>query len=307
MEEENRESVISIKSVSFKDEDVKFQIGLRMDFGKIQCTERMDKIRALGIEPSNNAISIVHEFESETAAENMVTKVNEFKAVAGPQIGKPMELLESIKAVGKKVVVSLRLPPEAVEPLSKLEDVSKSMGDFASRHQFLEFKIADCRNLNEIISDTTVSALSKALEAMCIKFTLSMNKLMPIKVAEFISTMAPGPAQAQVMLAGHAVAAFHHLKLEIELREPNEDMKQVLKNHILMGIIGGSQMLYGMGEQYGFMEVAKNGGAQTTAMLCLSPILSFEFTIFAPTAVQAIEKAASPEFAEKAMSGASPS
>ena len=101
--------------------------------------------------------------------------------------------------------------------------------------------------------------------------------------------MAPESEKSKVMLVGHSVATFDHIRLEIELREPSEAMKEAFKNEMLMGLMGLSQMLMSMGEQFGFMDVVRNGGSQTTATLCLSPILSFELGIYAPTAIEGVE------------------
>jgi len=291
--EGNNESLISVKCANFKDEDVKFQIHLRVDFGKQQCTERMEKIKEYGIDPSNNAIVIVHEFPTEDGAQKMAEKINELKTMLAPQIGKPAELFESAKAQGKNVVASLRIPPEGAGPLAILDAAAANFGDFASKHQFAEFKIADSRSLKDIVFDQSSGVIAAALQALCIKLTLNLNHELPIKVADFICTMGPPESEAKkIKFVGHSVATFHHLKLEIELREPNEAMKQVLKNEVLGGIMGLSQMVYGMGTQFGVVDLLKNGGTKTTAWLCLSPILSFEFGVFAPTAVETIEQAA---------------
>eukprot|EP01022_Parablepharisma_sp_SALTPOND_P018736 TRINITY_DN3103_c0_g1_i1.p9 TRINITY_DN3103_c0_g1~~TRINITY_DN3103_c0_g1_i1.p9 ORF type:complete len:316 (+),score=58.93 TRINITY_DN3103_c0_g1_i1:10033-10980(+) len=291
---DNRESLISIRSVNFKDEDIKFQLSFRMDFGRNECAERMNKIKSLGIDPSNNAVAVTHEFVSEEAAQAMATKINEFKAAMGVQLGKMMELCESVRAEGKKVVVCLRLPPEGAAALSILEAVAESMGDFASKNQFLDFKFSNSATMKEIMSVTNASLVANVLQSLHMKLALSLNKELPVKIAEFVSSMAPESEKSKVMFAGRMASAFHHFNIEVELKDAKESAKQAYKNEIMMGMMGVSQMLFGMGEQFGFIEAAKNGGSQTTVMLCLSPILSFEFGLYAPTALEALENAANP-------------
>ncbi len=292
---ENRESLFQIKSAGFKDSDVKFQISLRLDFGRAQCSERMNKIKALGIDPSNNAIAVVHEFPNEAAATAFVAKATEMKTMLAPQIGKPAELLESIKAEGNKAVVTLRFPPEAAAPLGILEAVAGSMGDFADKHQFAEFRFANSRSLKDICTDQSASPIALAVETLCVKLVLSLQKDLPIKIADFVSQMAPESEKPHVALAGRAFAAFHHFKLEMDLKEPTEAMKQIAKNEAAMGLMSVAQMAVGMASQFGCMDVVKNGGSQTTATLCLTPILSFEFTLFAPTVVETLEKLSTPQ------------
>lgn len=293
---EIRESLISIRSANYKEAEEKFAISFHMDFGTNECTDRMNKIKALGIDPSNNAVAIVHEFATPEAAQKMVDKVNELKAAMGEQMGKLTELFESIKADGKRVVACIRFPPEAAAPLGILNAVAGTMGDFVSQHQFIDFKIADSKGMLDILNDPASPAAS-AMSAALIKLTLSLHKDLPVKIADFIQTMAPEHEKPKVQMVGQVASSFHHFKLEIELREPTEMMKQAYKNEILSALIGMSQMALSMAEQFGFTEAIKNGGSKTTAMLCLTPMLSFEVNVFAPTTVEAMEKAAAPEFA----------
>ncbi len=290
--EGNRESLIQIKCEGFKESDVKFQVALRMDFGKAQCSERTKAIEALGITPGANAVTVVHEFVSNDAAAAFVTKLNEFKAgmgasMLGPHIG----LIESIRAEGPKVIACVRAPAEVIAQLAILDMAAGTMGDFADKHQYVEFKISDSHTLKDIFTDEKTSPLAVALEALCIRLTLSLNKDLPIKIADCICQLIPGPQQDQIKLIGSSIATFHHIRLEMELREPNEAMKQIAKDQIMMGLMSASQMVLGMAQQFGFADVIKNGGSKTTAMLVLSPILSFEFSILAPTALETLEKA----------------
>lgn len=289
--EGNRESLIQIKCENFKEQEVKLQLGVRLDFGKSVCTERINKIKELGIDPGSNAVAIVHEFPTDAAAEAFVTKFNEFKAGMGASMmGDKLEMLESIKANGKKVIGSLRIPADLVGHLQILDAVASSMGDFADKHQYAEFKIADSRSLKEIFTDEVASPLAIALQGLCVKLTLSLQKDLPIKIADFVCQMAPESHRPQIQLVGNSVATFHHIRLEMELREPSEAMKQIAKNEIMMGMMSVAQMAMGMMMNFGFQDVVKNGGSETKAMLCLSPMLSFELNILAPTAYETLEK-----------------
>ena len=128
-----------------------------------------------------------------------------------------------------------------------------------------------------------------AVETLCIRLALSLQKDLPVKIADFVSSMVPESHRAKIKMAGSTIATFHHLKLDLELREPNESMKQLGKDAIMHGLVQVSQMAMGMGGQLGFIEVAKNGGVKTTAMLCLTPILSFEISLLAPTTLETLE------------------
>ena len=289
---ENRESVISVRSANFKDGDVKFQIGFHMDFSTIDCTERMNKIKEIGIVPSENAIVAVHEFPTEEAAEEMVNKINELKAVFGAQTEKIEKLIESVKKVGKKVVVCARIPPEATAPLVILEMMSGSMGDFAAKREFVDFRISHSKELKDILDSQNSSIAANVLDAMSIKLVLSLNKEFPVKMAEFLASLAPEHEKERVKMMGHFISSFHHLRLEVELQDPSQTVKEAYKNELMMGLMGLSQMAYQMGEQFGVIEAMKKGGSKTNIMLCLNPVLSFEVDFMMPTAVDTLEKIA---------------
>lgn len=282
--EEKRESVICVKGSEFKEADVRFGITFKMDFGKNECLENMAKISALGIAPSECAVAIVHEFDTEDGAKKFVEKLGELKEMIPP-----LSMMELTKAEGKKVIISVRLPPNLVDTVQILGAVADSMGDFASQHQFLEFKILISKAMKDFLHCTEGTPLSSALEALCLKLTLDTKKELPIKIAEFFKSLT-GSTDPSIDMVGNAVAAFHHLKLDVELRKPTEFLKSAFKDPIAGALMEIASRLYGMGTDMGFIDIVKQGGVKTVAYLCLAPILSFEFTLLAPTAVESIEK-----------------
>lgn len=289
-----RDSYIHIHTENFKEEEAKLNIILRVDFSKSQCDERMQKIKELGIEPSNNAVVITHEFSSEEAAQEMVTKLNNFKDTMGNEMGPFADLWEVIKADGNRLIVCFRFSPDATATTGMLDPIAASLGDITTTNQFIEARIASVSNLKEIVTTQSQSPMAALLAGVSIKLSLAAHKDLPLKLTEFAANMVPEYEKKSVLMAGKMATAFNHLKLDIELREPTEAVKEAYKSEMIMGLMSAAQFACGMAEQFGFMEVAKTGGAQTVAMLCLSPIVSVQFTLYAPTAIEALEKAANP-------------
>lgn len=289
-----RESSITIRSEEFKEEDARFHITLRLDFGKNECQDRMQKIQQLGVEPNNSVIVLTHDFVSEEAAQDMVAKLNGFKDMMGAEIGPLINCCETIKAEGRLLVVCMRAPADISNQFEILVPFAESLGEVASSNQYLEFKVASTSNLKDIVTSQAESPAAILLSGVLVRLALTLHRSLPERIAEFVSNLVPEYEKREVQLTGKVVSAFHHLKLNVELRNPDETTKEVYKNEMVAGIMKVAQFLCGMAEQFGFMDVAKSGGSQTVAMACLSPILSAEFTVYAPTAVEALQKAASP-------------
>ena len=293
-----RESHIQIRTFDFKDEDFKFNLTLRYDLNKDLCTQRMDHIKGLGIEPSNNVVVITHEFVNEQSAQETVEKLNSLKEMFASEPSSPpgafANLCETISSKENKVYVTMRLPPESAEISNMLEPAAEALGDLVNKQQYLEFKISTKDNLKDIFTGQLGSPAAAALSGLCIKLELMLHKDLPQKLFEFGSNFVSGSEKEEVARIGVFASAFKHLKLDFLLNKPNEDLKELHKNEMLMGIMFGSQMLYGMAEQFGFMEVLNNGGSKTTAILCLSPMISMEFSLYAPTAIEALQATANP-------------
>jgi hypothetical protein len=295
--EANRESFICIKSEHYKEAENKVFVGLKLDFGKQICNDRLAAIKALGIEPNDNCIVVVHEFDTEAAAKKLDETLEGFKAQG--MLGPATALTEKAKIEGKRVALCVRLPPEVAAQCAILEAVAAHIGDLADKHQSFEFSYANSLSLKEILHDPVVTPLAAAWSSMCLKLKISAQKQTPVKVADFVSTMAKEDAKDKIKFIGEAISQFHHLRLEMELSEPGEALKQAFKAQIYQGLVGMAQMALGMGEQFGVMEIFKNGGVKTTATLCIKPFVSCEFTILAPTAIEGIEKLLSPEVQAK--------
>lgn len=295
--EANRESLICIKSEHYKETENKFLISLKLDFGKTVCKEKMENIKAAGYEPSNNCVVIFHEFDTVEAAASLVKKIEDFKA--GGMLGPVAELYQPPKVEGKKVHFCCRLPPPAIEPLGMLEAVAASMGDFVDKHQYIEFTVANSHSIKDIMGDFSVTPIANLLQAMCFKLKISTQKHLPAKILNFVAEMGPESQKEKFKMLGEGLSSFNHLRLEMELSEPSQTMKDQFKNEILQGLVMGAQMVVGMATQFELMEIAKQGGVKTKATLCLSPMISIELSIEAPTAIETLEKLVSPEVMEK--------
>lgn len=295
---ENRESCITVKSKEFKDEDTKFQVLLKVDFGTKQCNERINYIKNYGMDPPNNCALITHEFETEEAAKNCAAKVEEFKGEGGP-LGIAGKHIECYKTVGNKLVVSWRADANFIKDMEVMHEFATFLGDFASINQHLEFKIADSRGIKDIfVQNPQVSPMATFLSGFCCKLTLSARKDLPLKIGDFVATKVPEYEQKEVKMASRLFASFHHLNLEVDLADPSQEMKSTLKKEIMMGVSAIGGMIYQMGEQMGLLEIAKHGGNTTKLVFCVTPLVSFEITFFAPGAYETIEKINSPEFAQ---------
>lgn len=288
------ESFITLHSEDFKEEDSKFNITLRLDVGKNECQSRMQRIQALGIEPSNNVVVITHDFVSEEAAQDMVVRLNGFKETMGAELGHISECCETIKAEGRQLIVCIKTPSELASASEMIELFAANMGDIADMNEFFEFKVASTSNLKDVLTTQYESPAAVLLSGILIKLSLALHKDLAMKVTDFIANMVPEYEKNDVKLAGRIISSFRHLKLNIELRSPDEGTKGAYKNEMITGIMAMAQFVCGMTEQFGFLDPARNGGAQTTAIFCVSPILSAEFNLYAPTAIEALEKAANP-------------
>lgn len=291
--EANRESLISFKSGNITPENAKFKLCIRADIGTEKCNQTLEKIKAMGITPANNVVVIEKDFENEEGAKKVAPLLDGFKAQG--MLGPATELTEPVKVIGANCIVPIRLPPPAVAVLSMLHAVNDAIGDIASKQQFVEFCISEGRTIKEILSDQTASPIAAALSALSIQFKLSTQKEFPVKLCNFIAGMAPSEEEkGKIKLFGDFLGAFHHVKLEVDIAEPGEALKQAFKNEMLMGLMGMAQMGIMMGTQFGILDVAKQGKGLTKAYLCLSPLVAVEFTLDAPTALEALESLAPP-------------
>jgi hypothetical protein len=292
---ENRESVILVKSPSFKEEDTKFSLVVRVDFGTQQCTQRMEQSKAFGVEPSANCIVITHDFETEEAAQQAAAKAMELKGVIPP-----LKDLESAKALGKKLVVFVRPDEGDLANIKVVDEFAKFVGDFAAINEYFELRLASSRDLKALLGDPSASPLALAAESICLKATLSFRKDLPIKIANFAASRSTSAEeQKKLKLAGHVYAAFHHITYTVDLKEPTGDMRETLKEPITGMMMMGAQMAYGMLSQLGIMEIAKAGGTSTRATLLMSSLLSFEVNLIAPKGFEVLTQLAS-----QAMGGA---
>jgi hypothetical protein len=279
---ENRESVILVKSPNFKDEDAKFTLGLRVDFGTTQCSQRMEQHKALGVEPANNCFVVTHDFETEEGAQQAATKAMELKAMIPP-----LKSLESAKAVGKKLVLCVRPDDHDMERVKIIADFATFLGEFAAVNQYFELRLGSSRDLKAILGDQSASPLALALETFCFKTTLSARKELPIKIADFAASLSTSAEEQQnFKLAGRCFGAFHHLTYTVDLKEQTSEMRETLREQITGALMMGAQMAYGMLSSFGVMEVVKSGGASTRLTFCLSPLLSLEVNLFAPKALE---------------------
>lgn len=283
---ENRESVISVKSASFKDEDVKFQLSYRFDFGTKEYNERFQKIQAFGVDPPNNTLVVTHEFETEEAAKQMAAKMLELQA--GP-FEEPLKLLKSAKAVGRTFVACFHPKEGFDEDMEEIKGFTTAIGDFAAVNQYFEFKLATSRSVKDIIQDPSKSPLTSALDAFCLKLNCSARKELPIKVSEYVATKVPPHEAEEAKLVGRAIAAFHHLTYNLELSPPKEDVMGEMKEGMVGMMSGLAKMLYGMAEQLGLASILKCGGSRINALFCITPLLSMEGNVFAPTVFETFE------------------
>lgn len=288
--EPNKESVICVKSAAFKPENVQLEARFRVDFGKPLCSERMEMLRGLGVDPANNTLVFVHEFPSEDGAKKAAAKIQELKETDSP-VALIAPYLTVLKAEGNKLIMAAAAPPPMIQmPAQILTQAAMSMGDLVDKPQHFELKLSASKTIKDILTKTEAqSPVANFLEQFCFKATLAIQKDLPIKIGDFIATMAPPHHQSEPKMAGRIVSCFHHLNLDIELREPVEEIKKLFKDEAMMMLPQMAGMGYGMGMQLGVIDVAKMGGQKTTVYLCLTPMLRFEFEIFAPTVIDALE------------------
>ncbi len=294
---ENRESFITVKSADFKESDAKCRLNFRFDCGTAQCTERLNAIKELGVEVPNDCGVITHDFETEEDAAKLANVVNGLKTSQNPQFQEKLKLLETAKAIGKRFVAVWRADPDFIHDMKIMPEFTSTIGDLAHTNQWLEVTFADTLSLKEMIAEKTVSPLANALSGFCLNAKLSVSKEMPLKVVDFIMSKEhiDESEGMRLKLTARVLAAFHHLNLEVDLRSPSEQMKLIYKNEIFMAATSLAQMLVSMVGGFGLMEVARRGSADTKLRFCVTPLLSFEINLHAPTAVESLEKLSSSE------------
>lgn len=288
--EKNRESTIHIKSVGFKETEVKFHAQVRCDIGTDQHLQKEKIIKDHGITPGGNVFLVTHEFENEAAAASACAKIISFKDAPSP-FGELMKHIEGIKTEGKKLIFGIRLPPSFERDTEGMHELSVFMGDLAHVNQFLTLNLKSSKSIKEILTDTTCSPIAQALGTIDILAKLSANKELPIKILDFFATLnGTETRKKEYRFIGRAIAAFHHLSFEVDLRETTEKMKGLYKGTIFKGMAKLFGMLRGMAEGLGILDIVKHGGNTTKIYFCLPPLISLEVTFFAPTAYEAFEQ-----------------
>lgn len=289
-----RESHIIVRSGNYNPETAKFKLDFFIRCGKNEYAANFQKIQSLGIEPSNNVLVITHEFATEEAAQDAVEKLAKFYGDMSSQLGPLAQACEAPKTQGKTIIVPLRIPEMYAAYLMALDPIFASLEDITNTHQYIQLSIGSAVDIKESFSKEDTSPIAAFAAGSILKFALCTHKDLPKRVTALASEMgAPGDKKT-LLTVGEIASSINHITLEVELAESTADAKEAFKNEIMMGTMMGAQMVCGMAEQFGLMDVAKNGGTKTTATLCISPAISLEFSLFAPTAFDTLQSMAAP-------------
>jgi hypothetical protein len=285
----NRESVIVVKGASFKEEETKFHMTFRYDFGTAECKQRIEGHKALGLEIGDNCLVLTHDFETNEAAQQAVDKLIALKPIL-----EPLQRIELIKASGKTLIAQMGISQDTLNKIPMLAEFASAVGDFASINQFVSIDLKASRDLKDMFCDPTASPLALGLDSMCLKLTLSARKEMPVKIADFVATRLPASQQPKVKLIGRGVSAFHHLTYNVDLKSLNEEMRTLMKADIELPFHAGAQSFYAGLVQLGLFDVLKSSSTTTKVTFCVSPLLSFDFSLYAPKTLEVLQAQASP-------------
>lgn len=286
-----RETHIQVKSAGFRPDDIKLKIEGKADFGTAKCKERMELIKSYGFEPANNLFLILHEYDSPEAAAAACKLINSFRT-GHPILQEEMKDVEMVKADGKTLVVGERATPDFAKSVATLHTQLIAFGDVIHTAHSASFELLNSSTVKDILMTDKSTPIAEALESFFLRFSISHSKELLAKFFDYVENLDPSknPEEALNEKLGYMVMkCFHHLSLDIDLKEPNELCKNAFKAEIRDFLKGFLTQMKTLAQSLGVLELAKNSGAKTKCYVSLTPCLSLDITIHAPTAVSAVE------------------
>lgn len=275
---ELRESHFIIKSGTHNPDLAKAKIQLKVNFGSNEYENNLNKIKELGIEPSENVFVISSEFNSEEAAQVAVTKVTNIYENILPTLGIPA-VWETPKAQGKVFVATFRVPEASAEQLKMLEPIVGSLGEMTSSDQHLEFEFSGDPSFKEVFTEEENVPESGSL----VKFALVTHKDLPTKITSILSGMM-GPKADSLKIGGEVLASIKHIKFDIAFDQTSFLDKEATKNIMMASI----QTIIMALTPLDLLDVVKTIGGTIKGTMCISPIISVDLIIYLPALIETL-------------------
>ena len=288
MEGELRKSHIKWRVGQVADDNCKFLMKARMNFGRKEVKEILEKMKANGIpEDKKFNIMIVNDCEDEAAATAIAAKVEEMKShpivEEGPRLLTEMATkLTTVSHKDGQFFAAFDIEEGSMKPdLAKWNDV---LGNFGECSQFIEASIQAPKPIKGILGE---GIDLKNINGSQIALQAGLAKGLPMKIADMViaESGAYGPKPEEIKLIARICSMFHHLTLDLEIANADDITKGVGEDAIPPPEIT-TGMLQKAGEflnELGVLDVAKTAGTVTKAYMTLFPFLSFEITIQMPT------------------------
>lgn len=276
-----RESHFIIKSDTFNPELTKLKFHLKLNFGSNEYEANLNKIKELGVEPSENVFVLSSEFNNEEAAQTAVTKISGIYENLFPTLGIP-PVWETPKAQGKVFVATFRAPEAVAGQLAMVEPMVNSLGEIASSDQYFEFELSTYSPIKEIISGGDNVPEADLKNGVLVKFALVTHKELPTKVAALLSSM--GAEDSNLKLGSEILASIKHIRFDIGFSSHGPPNKEAMKNEVL----GWIQTAFMALTPLDLLDVVKTMGGTMKGTMCISPVVSIDLTIFCPEIIEAL-------------------
>jgi hypothetical protein len=287
---EKRESLILVKSPTFKDEDAKFTFHLRADIGAAPCAQRAAECRNLGMEPNKFLLVFTHDFETEEAAQLAAAKIIELKAST-----EELTILKSAKGMGKKLVAYFNDDKVEAATFEGIEKYTAMIGDVALINQYFDLQMGSTRDIKAIFKEASASPSAHSVENFILKLTFSFCKGVVIKTFDVVFPKNPDPTYQHIMkLQARAYGAFHHITYTADLKEPTPWMNKAFHEKVIKPIVAAAQKAASVLTQPEILQLAKADGASSRLLMCVGPLISLEATLVAPKVLDIVAERATP-------------
>jgi len=275
-----RESHIIIKSNNYNPELVDTKFHFKINLGANEYEANLNKIKGLGVDPSENVFVLSHEFDTEEAAQNAVLKINDTLENAPPQLALQFApvppVWEKPKAVGRTAIVCFRVPELLTTQLAMIQPMISALEEISPTTQYLGFEVYNFSPPKEVFEDS--SSDSKLVTGSFTNFSLVTHKDLPNKVGSMLTEM--GAPDTEVTVAKTIFSSLKRVHIDVEVAESNIKLD---KEYIKSQLLGMVQSVHKALAPLDLYEVAKSMGKMTNGTMCISPAISIDIGILFPS------------------------